>query len=104
MRVEAWARAEASPWSVGRDPRIRLPPRETMRERRAERWVGTSIVIVVKETPDVMGSAGGRAVLDGSEEAGRGAKVWTCGDHHVSVAVGGAGEGLRDPQIFKHGM
>ena len=64
-------RTAASPPSVGRDARTSFPPRDLIRERRAERCVGTSIVMLVKETPDVMG------VLGGSEDVGRDVKPWT---------------------------
>lgn len=65
------------------------PPEEVKREKSDKRCVGTSTVMVVKETPDVMG------VLDGRSEAEMGAKEATWGFHHVSIAVDGAGEGLE---------
>ena len=48
-----------------------LPPEERKRERREDRWMGTSMVTVVKATPDAMPVFAGRA------EVGRGAKEVT---------------------------
>lgn len=70
------------------------PPEEVKREKSDERCVGTLMVMVVKETPDVM------EVLDGRSAVEIGAKEATWG-FHVSVAVGGAGEGLGGYQYLK---
>ena len=74
------------------------PPEEMKCEKSEERCVGTLMVMVVKETPDVMGVLGGRSEVES------GAKQATWGFHHVSVAVGGAGEGLGGYQFLKLGV
>ena len=64
------------------------PPPETYLDMSAERCIGTSMVIVVKETPEAM------MLLAGRDELSRDVNEMTWGDHHVSVAANGAGDGL----------